>query len=352
MKVKLISSWSRLGHGGYLPGYVEWEDIVFTADPDCRDYDWAVVYDDFPRHNMGSTVAEREPLACPQENTILVTGEPPTIKIYSRPYLDQFGYVISTQLSRYLTHRRRIYAPGSMMWIAGYTVDEARTLPEYEKTKLFSTVCSSQRQGHSLHRTRYEATRYIAERMPEMDWYGHGVRDLAVKYDALSPYRYHLSAENYVADYHWTDKIADPILGLCLTFYAGDPKLAEVFPEESFIPVPLGDPEATLAIIREAIRNNEYEKRLPALREARRLLVQKYNMFAHVTKLIHEVSEQRRAAGEPVVGQGGTGELCGRHRLRRNPLNALSECVANMRSKLYFKLHHCGVYAPGKPDTE
>ncbi len=352
MKVKMISSWSRLGHGGYLPPYVEWEDVIFTADPDCRDYDWALVYDDFPRHTMGSTVDECEPLACPQENTILVTGEPPTIKLYTRPYVSQFGYVLSTQLPRYLSHPHRVYAPGSMMWIAGYTVDEARTLPEYEKTKLFSTVCSAKQQGHTMHRTRYEATRYLAEHLPEMDWYGHGVKPLEVKYDALSPYRYHLSAENYVADYHWTDKIADPILGLCLTFYAGDPKLAEVFPEESFIPVPLGDREKTLAIIREAIANNEYEKRLPALREARRLLVQKYNMFAHVTKLIHDVSAERRAAGLPEVGQGGTGQLCGRHRLRRNPLYAIEEGVALLRSKLHFKFNGRGGYAPAPPDTE
>ncbi len=352
MKVKLISSWARLGAGGYLPPYVEWDDVVFTADESCRDYDWAVVYDEFPRKSCGSIVNEREPLACPQENTILVTGEPPTIKLYTRPYVRQFGYVISTQLSRYLSHPRRIYAPGSMMWIAGYTVDEARRLPDYEKTRLLSTVCSSKQQGHTMHRTRYESTRYIAERMPEMDWYGHGVRELAVKYNALSPYRYHLAAENYVAPYHWTDKIADPILGLCLTFYAGDPKLAEVFPEESFIPVPLADKEATLAIMREAIAHNEYEKRLPALREARRLLVEKYNMFAHVTRLIHRVSEERRAAGMPPVGPGGSGELCGRHRLRRNPLNAIEEGVAIMKSKLHFLVNGRGGYAPAPPDRE
>ncbi len=102
--------------------------------------------------------------------------------------------------------------------------------------------------------------------------------------------------------------------------------------------------------MREAIRNNEYEKRLPAIREARRRLVQEYNMFAHVTKLIHEVTEQRRAAGLPEVGQGGTGALCGRHRMRRNPFYAVEEAAAILRTKLYFKLTGRGVYAPGKPD--
>ncbi len=350
MKVKVISAWSRFEQGGFLPSYVEWDGVVFTADPNCRDYDWALVYDDFPRGISGSIEREREPLACPQENTILVTCEPPTIKIYTRPYVSQFGYIFSTHLPRYLVHPHRVHAPGCLLWIAGYSMEEARSLPEYEKTKVFSTVCSAKQQRHTMHQTRYEATRYLAENLPELDWYGRGVRELKNKCDALSPYRYHLAAENYVGDYHWTDKISDPILGLCLTFYAGDPKLGEVFPEESFIPVPLGDKEATLAIVREAIRNNEYEKRLPALREARRLLVQKYNLFAQAARHINEVTEARRAAGKPLVGQGGTGQLCGRHRLRRNPIFAIEEGVALLRNKIHFKLNGRGGYAPEPPD--
>ncbi len=352
MKVKVISGWNRESHGGPLPDLVEWNGIEFTADGHCRDYDWALVYDDFPRGTMGSVEGEREPLACPQENTILVTCEPPTIKLYTRPYVSQFGYVLSTHLPRYLTHPHRVHAPGCLLWMAGYPWKEAISMPEYEKTRVLSTVCSAKQQSHTMHAVRYDSTRYMAERLPELDWYGRGVRELKNKFDALSPYRYHLAAENYVGDYHWTDKISDPILGLCLTFYAGDPKLAEVFPEESFIPVPLGDPEATLAIVREAIRNNEYEKRLPALREARRRLVQEYNLFAQVARLIHEVSEQRRQAGVPVVGQASGGLLCGRHRLRRNPLYAIEEGAALLRHKLRLKCSGRGGYAPALPDTE
>ncbi len=349
MKVKVISGWRRLEGGGFLPNYVEWDDVVFTAESDCRDYDWALVYDDFPRANMGSIKDELEKLACPQENTILVTCEPPTIKLYTRPYVSQFGYVISTHLPRYLTHPRRVNAPGSLLWCAQCPMDVVLPMPYFEKPKLFSTVCSAKQQGHTMHRIRYEAVKYLSEHLPEMDWYGYGVRDLPLKYNALAPYRYHLSAENYVGDYHWTDKISDPLLFGCLTFYAGDPKLSEVFPEESFIPIPLGDKETTLAIVREAIRNNEYEKRLPAIQEARRLLVQKYNLYAQVTRLIHEVTEERRAAG---FVPKGTGILRGRHRLRRNPFYAIEEGVALLRGKIHFKLNGRGGYAPEPPDSE
>ncbi len=350
MKVKIISGWRRLETGGFLPTYQEWDDIVFTSEPDCRDYDWALVYDDFPRGNFGSTVDELEHIPCSPENTILVTCEPPTIKLYTRPYVSQFAYVISTHLPRYLTHPHRVHAPGCLLWCAQYPMKDALAMHQFEKPRLLSTVCSSKQQGHTMHGTRYEAVRYLAENLPDMDWFGYGVRDLELKHNALIPYRYHLSAENYVGEYHWTDKIADPLLCECLTFYAGDPKLAEVFPEESFIPIPLGDKEATLAIVREAIANNEYEKRLPALREARRLLVQKYNLFAQVSKLIHEVTEERRAAGKPIEGQGKGGVLRGRHRLRRNPFYAIEEGIALMRNKLHFLGNGRGGYAPNPPD--
>ncbi len=350
MRVKLITSWNRESAGGVVPDRVEWDGTEFIADPACRDYDWALVFDEISKKDLSGAGKSLELLSCPQENTVLVTCEPPTIKLYTRPYVNQFAYVLSTHHARYLHHPHRVYAPGCLLWMAGYPMDEARSMPEYEKTRVLSTVCSIKQQTHTLHGQRYNTTRYLAEHLPELDWYGRGVRDLKLKSDALSPYKYHLAAENYVGAHHWTDKISDPILGLCLTFYAGDPKLAEVFPEESFIPVPLGDAEATLAIIREAIRNNEYEKRLPALREARRLLVQKYNLFAQVSHLIREVTEQRQRSG--MQPEPGKGVLCGRHRLRKNPLYAIEEGAALLRAKIGFALHGRGGYAPAAPDAE
>lgn len=332
-------------HNGLIeaPGHcmppIELEDCLFVQDASCREYDWLVMYDDFPRCNIGSLVAEREELACPASQTIFVTAEPPTIKIYPRVFTRQFGYVLTTHAPQYLPHPRRRIGRGCLHWQCDYSQDEVlefrRTVEStsFPKSKLFSTVCSAKQQTHTLHRARYELTKSIANHMPEMDWYGRGVKPLEHKYDALHPYRYHLAVENYLNDFHWTDKIADPLLGLCLTFYVGDPRLGEVLPPESFIPIPLDDYEAARHIIQEAIRNNEYEKRLPAIREARRLIVTKYNMFNQVVDLIHE---HRATQGE--VAEGGGGVLCGRHRLRHNPLNIISENLEVLRHKIGFRL--------------
>ena len=204
-------------------------------------------------------------------------------------------------------------------------------MPDYEKTEGISIVCSAKQQTHTLHRSRYNLVKYLSENLPQMDWYGYGVRDLKKKSDVLSTYRYHIGIENYNAPYHWTDKISDPILGLCLTFYHGDPRLEEVFPAESFIRIPIDDPVEACRIIREAMENGEYEKRLPAIREARRRLIERNNFFSRVAALIAEKNEQPVAPmpEKPV-------QLKGRHRLRRNFFNLLAEGWMLLRAKLGF----------------
>ena len=303
---------------------ISWGDCLFIQDAECRDYDWVVVYDDMPRRDVGTIRNETEELCCPPERTIFVTAKPPSIKLYPRLFARQFGYVLTTHAAHFLPHRHHRIGHGCLHWMADYPMEEGLAMPDYPKSRVLSTVCSSKQQKHTQHYRRYVLTKYLAEQLPGLDWYGHGVKELPRKYDALNAYKYHIAVENYLNDYHWTDKISDPILGLCLTFYAGDPKLGEYLPPESFIPIPLDNPPETLRIIREAIDNNEYEKRLPAIREARRLIVTKYNMFAQVVDLIHE-HMAKPASDQDVVVPGM--KLRGRHALRRRPLHALDEFV-------------------------
>lgn len=333
IRVKVFSK----GQAWVEPGTaaeIERGGCVFLNDPACRDYDWALVYDELPMGDVGSFRNGREELACPAERTILVTCEPPSIKIYPRVYTEQFGFVISTQSPRLLPHPHHVQSRGALQWMADYPLQECFAMPMYEKTRGLSTVCSSKQQKHTLHYARYRLTAELAKKMPEMDWFGHGVKKLDFKYEALSPYRYHLAVENYIAPHHWTDKITDPLLGHCLTFYAGDPCLGEVLPPESFIPVPIDDPEATYDIIRSAMENGEYEKRLPAILEARRRIVEHYNFYNQAAELI-------AAHAEDPVGTTGRTHLFSRHALRRSPIGALRSVADKLYGNLLVK---CGVY--------
>lgn len=331
-RIKIIAPWShayasadnrtkqkmRFEHG----------DMQFTYDIYCRDYDWLLVYDDFSKEKIADMPWEVEELACPREQTILVTQEPPTIKLYPDCYTRQFGYVLTTQDATYLPHPNYRVGRGCLMWFAGYDMEEALAEPNYPKTKLISTVCSNKMMKHTQHFSRFKLTQYLSAHMPELDWYGRGMKALKNKTDALSPYKYHIAVENYIHRHHWTEKIADPLLGMCLTFYAGDPALQEILPEGSFVPIPIDDPPAALEIIQKSIRDNEYEKRLPAIKEARRLIATRYNLRDQVAEII-----QNHTPGTPEQSTHPF-VLKGRHTLRRNPLNALGELSKIIRFRI------------------
>ncbi|MBE6409659.1 MAG: glycosyltransferase [Akkermansiaceae bacterium] len=317
----------------------ERDGCLFIADIDCAEYDWLVVYDDMPKYrNVGTVRNETEVLACPASHTIFVSQEPPSIKIYPRCFTRQFGHVITTHLPETMPHRNHHQGKGVLHWIAGYDLQEAFSEPDYPKSKLISTVCSAKQMEHTAHGARYRLTRYLADNLSDLEWFGWGVKPLPKKgkYLALNDYKYHIASENYIHPKHWTDKITDPLLALCLTFYAGDPELGKVLPPDSFIPIPLDKPEEALRIIKEAIENNEYEKRLPAIQEARHLLVTKYNFYNQVASVIHEheaAEREGRIPRDTVLGK----KIVGRHVLRYNPVNMLTEAWELLRYKLFLK---------------
>jgi len=91
-----------------------------------------------------------------------------------------------------------------------------------------------------------------------------------------------------------------------------------VFPEESFIPIPIDDPAEAARIIRAAIAEGAYEKRRGAVLEAKRLVLEKYNFWAQIVELV-------KSAGPADAASSGQGVIYGRHALRRRSLAAALE---------------------------
>jgi len=302
LKVKFVARGSRLCPELWLRqfpgGRPVWQDCRFIFDPEERDYDWLVVYDDLPTHEGERFSRRIEKLACPRARTLLITAEPSSVKYYGAAFLNQFGHVLTGQEPWVITHPGAIFSQPALRWYYGLSADRMRTYdemvahPPSAKTLDVATVCSSKQQKHTLHHARYTFVQDLKTHLPAMDVFGHGVRPIADKAEALDPYRYHLAIENHVSRHHWTEKLSDAFLGLTLPFYHGCPNAADYFPPESFIPINLDDPAGTAATIRRAIADNEYEKRLPFIQEARRRVLNNYNLFAVVSALVrqHQIS--------------------------------------------------------------
>jgi hypothetical protein len=307
----------RLAFLRQFPGsQPRWGNCLFDFDPESRDYDWLVCYDD-----LAPAAAERfssrvETLACPPEHTLLITMEPSSVKIYGRDFLGQFGHVLTSQEPWAIGTPNAIYSQPALRWfygIGGAAPRDWDTLvasPPSDKTRDLSTVCSNKRQTKTLHATRFAFTHQLAERLPELRIFGHGTEPIADKAEAIDPFRYHLVIENHLAPHHWTEKLADTFLGMALPLYVGCPNAADYFPEESFIPLRWDDVEAAAKTIRRAIRDGEYQRRLPAIIEARRRVLHQYNLFAVVAQLVeahHNPARRRQPAAR----------LYSRHAIRR-----------------------------------
>lgn len=313
-------------------GETVWGKCRFVFDPDARSYDWLTVYDDLPRESGSAKGSEA--LACPREHTLLTTTEPSSIKQYGRRFVNQFGWVLTSQAERALPHPGAIREQPALLWYYGLgrqrmiSFDDLRDRPPLAKTRLISTVSSSKAQRHTLHHRRHAFTGELKALLPELDTFGRGVRAMNDKAEALTDYRYHVAVENFIGPHHWTEKLADSFLGCTLPFYFGCPNATDYFPEGSFIPIDIFDPPGAARIICAAMKDGEYEKRLPLILEARRRVLYEYNHFAVLARLI----EQRHSPSAEVT-PGVT--LLSRHALRAaSPLTALEVAYEKVRGRL------------------
>lgn len=347
IRVKLIGQTPARSWLHQFPdGRPRWGRLAFTFERQARDYDWLVVYDEVPPLPGQKRAEASEPLSCHPAHTLLVTTEPSSIKYYGEAYTGQFGAVLTSQEPWALRHPRRIYAQPALQWFYGVSPRHCRPFAEMAafdpsgKTQDLSMVFSPKRMRHTLHHRRFAFMRRLIELMPEMAVFGRGARPLEDKAEALDPYRHHVVVENHIAPHHWTEKLADAFLGLCLPFYSGCPNVAEYFPAESFIPIDLHAPEAAARIIRRAIADNEYERRLPAILEARRRVLYEYNLFAVLAReipLLHD--EQRAPCNDGVIRS--------RHALRRrSPRVAVQDLWGKVRTRAVNAAHRVHLLRP------
>lgn len=320
MKIKLLCQTRRrtVKPFEYSPGY------VFDTDPSCRDYDWLVAYDELH--------VAQEPLSCPRERTILLTGEPVSIKSYSKAYTRQFGHLLTNRPQEAENHPHWHLGRGYYYWFNGRDYVENLQPVSVAKDRLVSACISAKQMGHTRHGERFELMTVLAKEIPGLDWFGRGVRPFGKKYEVLDPYKYHVTIENHIAPHHWSEKIADAFLCECLPFYAGDPNLAECFPVESFIPIPIDDPAEATRIIRAAVSAGEYEKRREAVLEAKRRILSTYNLWGQVIALIESEKNQKLKL------QSGAAVIYDRHELRWHSLPALAEdCWNGLRRTMSWR---------------
>ena len=261
-----------------------WNDCRFFINEDVDECDFLVVYDD---------VLRPETTRCPPGNTLLITGEPPSVKTYHRRFLAQFDAVLTSH--RDLAHSNIINRQQALPWMVGcrygreagqwdttsYTKDyeELSSLTTVPKTKMLS-VLSSDKTITPGHERRLAFVEALKQRFGgEIDVFGRGLRDVEDKWDAIAPYKYHVVIENGSYPDYWTEKLSDTLLAGAYPLYAGCPNIGAYFGEDTLTALDLADFDASLAAVAAAMESSRYEASASARHEAKALLLNEYNLF-------------------------------------------------------------------------
>ena len=182
-------------------GSCRWGNCEFYINSGIEvcDY-WVVLYD----------LPEKDSASCPPSNTIFVTGEPISVKKYSKNFLKQFGTVITAQ--EHIAHPHVITTHQILPWYVHKTYDELVAMSPPEKKCLLSIVSSNKRFSKG-HEQRYQFAlalkSYFGDRI---DLFGRGIRGFDDKWDVLAPYEYSIVIENSSSPYYVTEKLTEAFL--------------------------------------------------------------------------------------------------------------------------------------------
>lgn len=271
-----------------------WGRCEFKINAQTAEADWWVVFGDLP---------EEEETVCRAGQTLIITGEPPTVKSYDAGFVGQFGYVISCQT---LEHPRLTKIQQGFPWMVGCRFDATRGKWENEyskdydelasigpplKTKLLSVICSNKTMTEThLQRLRF-LDRLREQFGQEIDVFGVGIGDIPDKWDAIAPYRYHIVLENYVLEHYWTEKLSDAFLGDSYPLYYGCPNIADYFPRGCLTPIDIHDMMGATSVIRAAIEEDRYGKTAQERSAAKGLVLNQYNLFALIADHVQRFDE-------------------------------------------------------------
>lgn len=224
-------------------------------------------------------------MQCIKGNSLLIIYEPQDILRLSSKYLKQFSYVLTP--NQKIKGTNTIYRCFGQFWTMDKSYDEISSLkcPVTKLDKL-SAVISTKTMTLG-HKNRLNFVRALkAELNESFDWFGKGVREVEDKWEAISPYKYHLVFENGKWPDYWTEKLTDAFMGFSMPIYVGCTNLEDYFSPKSYVSLNDIDPCVAAEQIRVAINDDLYTKSFNHLVEARKKILNQYGIFSTIKMFV------------------------------------------------------------------
>jgi len=283
--IRIVKNWDQPDVLRQTPGGEGiWNGLQFTVGP-VQECDYLIILNYCPMRVLE--------VLCPKENVWAIMQEP-----YMKGLTDWMAEK-HEHFSKVFTHHPPSEDPKytvshpSIPWHVNKTFDELEKAEIPEKRHHVSWVVGDAKDLPG-HMKRWRFLKYIQENnIVYIDLYGRAVRFIEDKWDALAPYRFSLAVENTSRVDYWTEKVADCFLTWTVPIYYGCPNLEDYFPEKSFFRIDIDKAAESMRAIRDIISENNWKERLPALEEARNLVLHRYQLFPHVAQLIREYGTEK-----------------------------------------------------------
>lgn len=158
-----------------------------------------------------------------------------------------------------------------------------------------STVLSSKYQD-SGHIKRIDFVKFLEKKNQSVHVFGSnkwgyknykGELPVHQKDNGLFPYKYTFNAENNSIKNYFTEKLVDAILSECLCFYSGCYNVREFIDERAFVYLELSNFEKDYEIVKKAIDEDLWSKRLPYILEAKKKILNYLQFFPRVERIIN-----------------------------------------------------------------
>ena len=268
-----------------------WDTIQGTDDP--KEADYFVVLEKGPTHFLESFSKDPE-----RKNKVFCFPQEPNAVSKHKNYNKyKFKYTFD-----YNTHHHFLNA----LFFMGGSYDSYASLEYPEKTKLCSVIMSKKTMIRG-HKARTNFLKDFCQKYPNVaDVYGHGWNSKILgssykgglsngncegrptKYDGLINYHYSICCENNTEKNVFSEKLTDAFLCWTIPIFFGCSNIGDFFPKDSFYQFDPTDPEAP-AKVREILNKPVTEENIKALKIARELCLNRYNIWPSIERLVQHV---------------------------------------------------------------
>jgi hypothetical protein len=281
----LCDEWNWMSKGNY-----KWDNIQITWEDSNIDY-YVIINkpkpDDFYI----------------EEKTIVFQMEPQCINIEQNWGIKTWGEWANPDPNKFLMVRTSKNYLNITQWQLNLTYNyfkNEKIIKDDSIDKIISSICSS-KYFDPGHIKRIDFLKFIEEKNDsevQINIYGadnlHGFKSykgqLSVKDKHLGiiPYKYYFMCENNSEPNYITEKLWEPILSETLVFYWGCPNISEYINPLAYIQLDMDDFEKSFKIIKESIVNNLWEQRIKHIREEKEKILDYYNFFPTLKRIIDE----------------------------------------------------------------